>query len=369
MPDFLWGELSTDWVPEWAYEDRLVALDDAIGDLIGLFDVDAIEDSTLLNGRTGERALYALPMARVSIHLHVWKNLLLQAGFTIDDIPREWSAFWSFWCDEVQPALRSATGRTDVWAIGLPMSGDGIDTEDQMLQFQLAHEAAWVDTDQRLQIDDPKVRRGMVQALDEYTAIWRKGCTPPDSTAWPGYGNNQAFLEQRVVLTPNTTLSIPGELRSAQATDYYDNAATIDWPVITNGEPVAILGFFHRGVVLKDGDNTALAKDFVRFLVTDGWLAHWLSSAGDRYIPPMRKLVEAPFWLDVTDPHRLRAAIQTLDRRHVNAYAPRDKEWRANLVAGERLWAKAVHRVVADGISPEQAVDEAIARIKEILSE
>jgi hypothetical protein len=33
------------------------------------------------------------------------------------------------------------------------------------------------------------------------------------------------------------------------------------------------------------------------------------------------------------------------------------------------VWANAVHRVVADGISPEQALDEAIARIKQILSE
>ena len=35
----------------------------------------------------------------------------------------------------------------------------------------------------------------------------------------------------------------------------------------------------------------------------------------------------------------------------------------------ESVWGKAVHRVVAEGISPEQAVDEAIARIKQILSE
>ena len=35
----------------------------------------------------------------------------------------------------------------------------------------------------------------------------------------------------------------------------------------------------------------------------------------------------------------------------------------------ELVWAKAVHRVVTEGISPEQAVDEAIARIKQILSE
>jgi multiple sugar transport system substrate-binding protein len=35
----------------------------------------------------------------------------------------------------------------------------------------------------------------------------------------------------------------------------------------------------------------------------------------------------------------------------------------------ERVWGKAIHRVAAEGISPEQAVDEAIARIKQILRE
>ena len=36
---------------------------------------------------------------------------------------------------------------------------------------------------------------------------------------------------------------------------------------------------------------------------------------------------------------------------------------------GENVWGNAVHRVVAEGINPEQAVDEAIARIKQILNE
>jgi multiple sugar transport system substrate-binding protein len=35
----------------------------------------------------------------------------------------------------------------------------------------------------------------------------------------------------------------------------------------------------------------------------------------------------------------------------------------------ERVWGNAVPRVVTDGISPEQAVDQAIARVKQILSE
>jgi multiple sugar transport system substrate-binding protein len=367
-PDFVWGPFSYDWVPAWAYDDRLVALDDALGKIVDQFDADAIDQATLLNGRTGERSLYALPMARTSNFVHVWSSLLEKAGFTLDDIPTEWSAFWSFWCDEVQPAVRSATGRSDLWAIGLSMSPDTSDTDDQVGQFILAHDSAWVDRDQHLQIDEPEVRQGMIKALVEYTTVWRKGCTPPDSTSWNDYGNNKAFLEQRIVMTPNATLSIPGELRTARPDDYYENAATIDWPLGVNGEPFAMMGAVQRGVVLKSGGNTELAKDFVRFLVEDGWLAHWLSFAGDRYMPPMRKLLEQPFWLDTSDPHRLRAAIQMLSRSHY-VYDPGDQEWLSTRVSEERLWANAVHRVVADGVSPEQAVDEVIARIKEILNE
>ena len=39
------------------------------------------------------------------------------------------------------------------------------------------------------------------------------------------------------------------------------------------------------------------------------------------------------------------------------------------LVSQERDLAQAIHRVVTEGVSPEQAVDDAIARIKQILSE
>jgi hypothetical protein len=41
----------------------------------------------------------------------------------------------------------------------------------------------------------------------------------------------------------------------------------------------------------------------------------------------------------------------------------------ADVRNGRDPWPKAIHRVAAEGISPEQAVDEAIARIKQILSE
>ena len=48
----------------------------------------------------------------------------------------------------------------------------------------------------------------------------------------------------------------------------------------------------------------AAAKEFVRFLVEDGWLAHCLDFSGERLLPPMPKLLEQPFWLDPSDRHR-----------------------------------------------------------------
>jgi multiple sugar transport system substrate-binding protein len=67
--------------------------------------------------------------------------------------------------------------------------------------------------------------------------------------------------------------------------------------------------------------------------------------------------------------HHMTSAIQFLTRPRTYSYWVASGDPRHLVVNGELVWAKAVHRVVADGISAEQAVDEAIARIKEIVSE
>jgi multiple sugar transport system substrate-binding protein len=117
-------------------------------------------------------------------------------------------------------------------------------------------------------------------------------------------------------MTTNGALSIPSALRAKSEDDYYHNALTIEWPNGADVRPLVIEGFVARAAVFKAGGHTALAADFVRFLAEEGWLAHWLTFAGDRRLPPMRKLVEQPFWLDPTDPHRMRAAVQVLSRPH-----------------------------------------------------
>jgi len=78
-PDFLYLSLG-EWITQWAYEGKLVDLEAALGPVLDLFDADAVEVAMLLNGGTGRRGLYGLPMGRRSNHLHVWrpKRLRLQ---------------------------------------------------------------------------------------------------------------------------------------------------------------------------------------------------------------------------------------------------------------------------------------------------
>jgi multiple sugar transport system substrate-binding protein len=170
-------------------------------------------------------------MGRTTNHVHAWRSLLEQAGFTHDDIPKEWEAFWSFWCDEVQPAVRTALGREDIWGIGLSLSPKETDASTQFFQFVAAHEADYVTRAGKLVIDQPEIRQRLIEAIDDYTAIYRKGCTPPDAITWGNIDNNRLFHAQALVMTLNNTLSIPNALKRERPVDYYENTATLEWPL------------------------------------------------------------------------------------------------------------------------------------------
>jgi multiple sugar transport system substrate-binding protein len=368
-PDFAFGFWLDGNAEQYAYEDRLVDLTDTIGHFSDLFDPGQLQRAVLLNGTTGEKALYGLPVGQITHLTHVWKSLLAQAGYTLADIPREWDAYWSFWCDQVQPALRQAIGRDDIWAVGLPTSIEAADTENGFGQFQTAYDADYVTPEGRLIIDEPEIRQRLIRAIASYTAIQLKGCSPPDSLSWPDIGNNKAFLAQSVVMTPNLSLSIPNALKTDRPDDYYENTATIEWPLGPSGEPFPIVAAVHFAMAFRDGANVATAKEFVRFLVEEGWLMHYLDFSGARMLPSIAKLLDQPFWLDPSDPHKMAAVMQAASRPLAHDYAAASGDLRHEQVATENVWSTAVHRVVTEGITPEQAVDEAIERIKQILNE
>jgi ABC-type glycerol-3-phosphate transport system substrate-binding protein len=170
-PDFAFGLDASSYISQWAFDDRLVDLSAAVGTFTNMFDAEVLNSATLLNGRSGQRALYAVPMGQATHLVHVWKSLLEQAGFTLDDVPKDWDSFWSFWCDQVQPAVRQTTGRQDIWGVGLIMSAEAFDGVDAFFQFVVAFHADYVTSDGQRIIDEPGIRANLIKAIDAYTAI------------------------------------------------------------------------------------------------------------------------------------------------------------------------------------------------------
>lgn len=365
-PDLLVSLVGSSNLPRWAHDDMLADLSDVLGPIESQFYPGVLDNVRLLNGETGATAYYAVPIAQFGHYIHVWKSLLGQAGISLEDVPEEWDAFWAFWCDTVQPAVRQATGREDFWGIGLPMSVDASDTLTGLDQFRGAHGVNYLSSDGALLLDDPAVKEKVATVLADYTAVWNNGCTPPDSVEWTNIDNNKNFHDQRVAMTINSTLSITNALRPERADDYYENTTTITWPKGPGGEPYGIETGFIRAVIFKDAEHADAAKDFLRFLLSEGRLGGYIEASLGRGLPTMPALLETPYWQDPKDPHRTAAASQ-LGQPVAPIYANLNLKY--GQVEEEAVWETAVHRIAAEGLTPEQATDEAIARIKQILAE
>ena len=99
---------------------------------------DAIDASTLLDGKTGQRGLYALPMGRYSNRVHIWNSLLERAGFTLADIPTGWERSGRSGATKCSPPCARPWVATTYGASDCPYPR-WRDTEEELLQFELAY--------------------------------------------------------------------------------------------------------------------------------------------------------------------------------------------------------------------------------------
>ena len=152
-------------------------------------------------------------------HIHVWKSLLSRRVSPSRTFPRSGTRSGRSGATGCSRRCERQRGRDDIWGIGLPMSVEANDSQTQFFQFIHAYHADYVTPEGKLVIDDPEIRQRLVKALDSYTAIYRKGCTPPDSLTWSDFGNNKSFLDQNVVMTPNEALSVPNALKRERPDD------------------------------------------------------------------------------------------------------------------------------------------------------
>src|SRR5437588_58819 len=115
------------------------------------------------------------------------------------------------------------------------------------------------------------------------------------------------------------------------------------------------------GVIFADARNKKRAKEFVQFMMQDENLTPYVEGALGRWYPVTRSGVAREFWTN--DPHR-RIVHQQFSAGTVPFEFTRN--YKFTILNNENVWAKAMNRVAAEKWTVEKAVDEMIARIKQV---
>jgi multiple sugar transport system substrate-binding protein len=358
---------------KWAYEGKLEDLSDILLPMKSVFAPNTLETAFLFNDQTKKRAYYGFPLKQQSMHVQIWQDMLEQAGFKVSDIPTKWADYWSFWCDKVQPAIRKATGQR-IYGIGQPMGVESTDSFQSFYTFMDAYNIKLVDDDGKLLVDDPKVKEALVKALKDYTDTYIKGCTPPSSTTWKDPDNNVAFHNKTIVMTHNFTISIAAkwfedsnnpaltpEQRAAGKKAYEETIITASFPNKPDGGTIKYRSDVKTGLIFAAAKNKAQGKEFIKFLLLEENVRPYIEGALGRWFPVTTASQQSPFWQ--ADRHR-----KAVYNQFMGGTQPFDftKNWKFTILNNENVWAKAMNRVVSEKVPVDKAVDELIARIKEV---
>jgi multiple sugar transport system substrate-binding protein len=357
----------------WAYDGKLEDISSVINPIRSRFAPNTVETTFLLNNKEAKRSYYAFPIKQQTMHIQYWGDMLADAGFKESDIPTNWKDYWSFWCEKVQPAHRQKTGQRS-FGIGNPMGVDSSDSFYSFLTFADAHNVKMVSDSGKLLVDDPDVRKGLIAAMTDYTSFYGKGCTPPSSTSWKDPDNNVAFHNRTTVLTHNATISIAAkwldDMNNAALTEaqratakknYTELVKTAGFPSKPDGSKMTYRAAVKTGVIFKDAKNKARAKEFVSFMLQEENLMPYVEGSLGRWFPVTKAGQQSKFWQD--DPHRKAVYNQFMAGTSTFEFT---KNFRFTQLNNENVWAKAMNRVLNEKVPVDKAVDEMIARIKQV---
>jgi len=261
-----------------------------------------------------------------------------------------------------------------VFGVGRPLGVESSNSFQSFLSWVDAYNVKLVDDSGRLTVDDPKVKAGLVNALRDYTDVYAKGCTPPSSTGWKDGDADAAFNNRSVAMTHGYSISVAtkwlddannrqlsAEQRAAGRRAYDDLIATEGLPAKPDGSPMSYRALVKTGVIFQDARNKARARDFLKFLLEEENLRPYVEGALGRWFPVTKAGAESPFWQ--ADKHR-KAVYQQL--RAGTRPFEFTRNYKFTLLNNENVWAKTMHRVTHEKVPVEKAVDELIARIKQV---
>src|SRR4029077_10752960 len=120
-----------------AWEDKLVDVSDVIETQKTQYTRTALLTVNCYNSVEKKRSYYGVPYTVGCQTNHIWRPLVEKAGYTLEDLPKTWDAFYDFF-KEVQKKLR-AQGMRHVYAMGFQLNTTGNDCNSLFNSFLIAN--------------------------------------------------------------------------------------------------------------------------------------------------------------------------------------------------------------------------------------
>ena len=364
VPDVV--QTNTGWTflqPQAAWNDQLTDLSDVIAPREKEFLPAALDACRYYNKVLKKRSWYAVPIKGATLTEQIWRPMLHEAGFGDGDLPKTHDAFYDFF-QVVQDKLRSKGKR--LFGLGYSMATRDSDSNTLFNSFLIAYGGAGIVTSDGALHVDGSIRAAAVKALERLTTPYKNGYVPPGAINWGDADNNSAFLGKQIVMTPNASISIP-VAQMEKADQYYKEIITTGIPAGNDGKSLPNVLQTVGAFVPKAAKNVDNAKAFLRWFTDPARLNGYQKEIRGRFLPVYPAALKTdPYWLDPSDPHRPVAAKYGLIEPTIapwQTYTPAYAQ-----VVSEQVWTAAEANITQKGMTPEQAADLAIDRIKGIFA-
>jgi multiple sugar transport system substrate-binding protein len=346
----------------YAWQDKLVDVTDIVATQREEYTETALLTARCYNNVEKKRSYYGVPYTVGASMNHIWQPLVEKAGYSMEDLPKTWDAYYDFFKD-VQKRLR-AQGMRNVYGLGFQLNTTGNDSNARFNDFVIAYGGQDIVTpDGKLHLDDPKVREAALKALIYPTSAYKEGFVPPGAINWNDADDNNAFHAKQIVMDIERSLST--EVAIIKNQQDYNDIVTMRLPLSNDGKPVPVEQGSVCGLIPKGAKNVEVAKDFLKYLIQPRVLNELLKTGLGRNLPAMPAIVkDDPWWF--ADPHRAAYTRQGLLGPTISTF------WTSNpayaQVQNEHVWQTAWAEIMKDGVAPQAAAEKAFKRVEEIFS-
>ncbi len=296
---------------------------------------------------TKEGKQWMLPYS-IDSNLILYRKDLLEAG-GFGEAPKTW--------DELFTMAQKVQTPPNVYGVGFQINRAGTDAEDTYNLMMHGYGGAIVGTDSKLtNIKTPE----MLAFLNRLKSSWEMGVYPPGVTGWDNAANNTALQDEKVVFIHNPASPLVW---------FRTNKPDMLPKIGVGSVPAGPKGSFNTAYV-RDGFtilNTGnerrmeLSRDLMRHLYSQEVYRKWIELAFPS--PAVAGMEDHEVWKNPQRKGFLEAAKTGILQGHPGQPSQAYSEF-----VNRQPLISAFARMVVDGWSPEQALDELATVAEEVFS-